>query len=98
MPSKQGQLRAVQPVLLEIMFEGLSPLIVNLEEPLLGVEEVSVTLEFNDPSELQSGHPVQGHIEGTALTLEVGNGVKIVGNLDNPQEDRPVQGFGDWLA
>lgn len=97
MPSQQGQLRAVQPVLLEIMFEGLSPLIINLEEPLFAVEEVSVTLEFDDPSQLQSGHPVEGHIEGTTLTLQFGNGVKIVGNLDNPEGDRPIQGFGNWL-
>lgn len=98
MPSVPGRLRAFQSEVLEFVFQGFSPLIVKLEEPLFGVEEASVTLEFEDPDLLQSGHPVHGKVEGTALTLEVGNGVKIVGNLDIPQGDRPLTGFGDWMG
>lgn len=98
MPSVSGQLRPVKPGVLEFVFNGLGPLIVRLDQPLFGIEEVPVTLEFDSTDQLHSKHEVKGKVEGTALTLDFGNGVKIEGNLNIHEEHQPVWGFGNWIA
>jgi hypothetical protein len=91
-------LRVVQPEMLEFQFEGANPLIVKLERPLFGVEEAPVTLEFESPDQLTASYPVNGRIEGTSLTLDVANGVKIVGHLNQPEAPQPIKGFGNWMG
>jgi len=98
MPSKQGVVNLAQPELLEFQFDGASPLIVRLEHPLFGLHQAPVTLEFDSPDQLTAGYPVNGKIEGPTFTLDVANGVKIVGHLNDPSPPQPIKGFAEWLG
>ncbi|OBS26135.1 hypothetical protein FPOA_00078 [Fusarium poae] len=96
MPSADGLLRVLEPEFLEFDFFGLKSMIVKLNQPIYGVESARVTLEYDSESQLNSRHSVRGKIEGKALTLDVGNGVKIVGNLDQSERFQQIDGYGDW--
>jgi hypothetical protein len=81
------------------MFYELPGFEILLEQPLYGIPWSLVTLEYDNTRQLFSNiseHPISGKIEGKTLTLDIGDGGKIVGQLSVDMGYEELKGIGKW--